>query len=175
MDIPGLGRVSKDEQLDWYCSEPLPVNVLGGQSCRFVVVGYDDDPKKEEFHTAIRDFLSIGESVLKEVEGHIFQYYKDCIEAWGPEEDEYEPISSATDVWQQIQLGDQPLVTRREYGDRGIYVSLSCGCDWEEEHGLQIVFKNGQRVNKIGPYDGHYTNSDAYANERLEDVVYRQS
>jgi hypothetical protein len=64
-------------------------------------------------------------------------------------------------------------VTRRAYGDRGIYISLECECEWEEEHGLQIVFKNGLRVNKVGPYDGHVTHSDAYADKSLEDVIYR--
>ena len=47
-------------------------------------------------------------------------------------------------------------------------------CDWEEEHGLQIVFKNGLTINKIGPYDGHCTNSDAYDDESLEDIIYPQ-
>jgi hypothetical protein len=64
-------------------------------------------------------------------------------------------------------------VARRAYGDKGIYVSVECGCDWEVEHGLQLVFKNGLKVNKLGGYDGHLTNSDAFADESLEDVVYR--
>jgi hypothetical protein len=64
------------------------------------------------------------------------------------------------------------MVTRREHGDEGVYVSLNCECDWEEEHGLQIVFKNGLKINKVGPYDGHLTNSDAYGDESLEETVY---
>lgn len=65
------------------------------------------------------------------------------------------------------------MVTRRPYGDKRIYISLECGCDWEREHGLQIVFKEGQYVNKLGPYDGHLTNSDAFADDALEDIVYK--
>jgi len=34
------------------------------------------------------------------------------------------------------------------------------------------VFKNGLKVNKIGPYDGHLTNSDANARNDLEDAIY---
>lgn len=64
--------------------------------------------------------------------------------------------------------------SRRAYGDKGIYVSLECSCDWEPEHGLQIVFKDGKRVNKISSYDGHLTNSDAYADDDLEDVIFHE-
>ena len=65
------------------------------------------------------------------------------------------------------------MVSRRPYGDRAAYVSLECGCDWEEEHGLQIVFKEGLHVNMVGQYDGHLTNADAYGDGRLENVIYR--
>ena len=82
-------------------------------------------------------------------------------------------IDSPKDVWKHIQFGDEAMVIRRPYHDKGIYISLECNCDWEEEHGLQIVFKNGLKVNKIGPYDGHCTNVDAYANKSLEDVIYK--
>jgi hypothetical protein len=36
------------------------------------------------------------------------------------------------------------------------------------------MMSNGLRVNKIGPYDGHLTNSDAYAHDELEDVIYQE-
>jgi hypothetical protein len=64
------------------------------------------------------------------------------------------------------------MVSRRPYGDELIYISLACAGDWEREHGLQVVFKQGLLVNKVGPFDGHLTNSDAYANKELEDVIY---
>jgi hypothetical protein len=41
------------------------------------------------------------------------------------------------------------------------------------EHGLQIVLRNGLEVNKLGMYDGHLTNSDAFADPALEDTIYR--
>jgi hypothetical protein len=39
--------------------------------------------------------------------------------------------------------------------DQRVYVSVECECDWEPEHGLQIVFRDGATVTKVGPYDGH--------------------
>lgn len=168
MQIPGLGNVTRDPQLNWYASEPVAVPVLGGISCRIMVEDYDDDPDKEAIHAAIERFLSAGPQVLREAEPHLFRYYRDC--------SEYVPdlrIASPGEVWAHIHLGPEPVVSRRPYGDQRVYVSVEGACDWEEEHGLQIVFEEGARVSKVGPYDGHLTNADAYADARLEGVVYR--
>lgn len=173
MDIPGLGRVTKDAEFGWYCSKKLPVPVLGGKMCRILVDHYDGDRNQADYHRAIANFLSADASVLKKAEKHIFRYYEDCNSDLDPDEEGYLVIESPRDVWRHIRLGDKPRVKRRSYGDKGVYVSLECGCAWEHEHGLQIVLKNGLRVNKVGPYDGHLTNSDAYANDKLERVVYR--
>ncbi len=174
MEIPVIGTVTKDESLGLYYSEPIPVQVLGGQMCRFILEDYDDDANKDDFHVAIKNFLSIDESVLHEAEPHIFQYYQDCNADWDADDEEFLTIESPADVWEHIQFGDKPMITRRDYGDKGIYISLECECDWEEEHGLQIVFKNGLTINKIGQFDSHCTNSDAYDDESLEDVIYVQ-
>jgi hypothetical protein len=174
MEIPGLGAVTRDAQLDWYRSQAMPVPVFGGKLCRIVVVEYDDDPRTDDFHVAIANFLRISPSVLKEAEPFVFSYYQNCNSNWEPDDAEYLEIESPSDVWRHVQLGSEPLVRRRAYGDKGIYVSLECNCDWEPEHGLQIVFKDGLRVNKVGSYDGHLTNSDAYASDDLEDVIYQE-
>ena len=170
---PGLGIVARDDRLDWYYSSEIPVKALGGIMCRIVVVDYDEDEAKEEFHVAIRNFLSIDQAALNEAEPFIFRYYEDVNSDWEPGDDEYVRIDSPSEIWRHIQLGNQPIVSRRAYRDKQIYVSLECKCGWEPEHGLQMVFKNGLRVTKLGRYDGHLSNADAYANDELEDVVYR--
>jgi len=176
MEMPGLGSVSKHPDIgSWLRSGKLPVSVLGGKLCRIIVEGYADDPRKEDFHAGIQNFLSIGPSVLTDAQDSLFAYFKDLQGAlWQPDDSQYLVIDSPADVWKHVQLGSEPIVSRRPHGDQGIYISLECGCDWEEEHGLQIVFKNGLLVNKVGPYDGHVTNSDAYGEDELEEVIYVQ-
>jgi hypothetical protein len=168
MRIPGLGEVQKDEALGWYFGPSMPIPALGGAQCSVVVDGYDEDPRPEDFHAAIANFLTIGEEVLKRAEPFLFRYYQDCVRATGAGA----TIAKPADIWRHLHFGDEPQVKRRAYGDKGIYVSLSCRCDWEEEHGLELVFRNGLTVNKVGPFDGHATNADAYAEPSFEDVVY---
>lgn len=172
MEIPHLGSVTRDPEFGWYLSEPIPLPLLDGAECQFVLDGYEEDGQKEDFHQVIANLLALGPEALKAVEQQLFQYYEDAYSEEYLDEDELIEIESPEEVWESIELGDQFIIRRREYGDRGIYASLTCGCDWEEEHGLEIVFKNGQKVNKLGPYDGHLTNADSYDDESLEDVIY---
>lgn len=172
MEIPGLGVVTKDKYGS-YVSQPLTVPVLGNKKCQIGIDDYDDDPRQSEFHTAIKNFLTISPSVLQDAAPYVFEYYEDMKRAVGDDEEDFPNINSAAHVFRHVRLGAHPQVRRRAYGDKGIYVSLECGCDWEPEHGLQIVFKNGLKVNKVGPFNGHLTVSDAYADKQLENVIYR--
>jgi hypothetical protein len=172
MEIPGLRKCTFDEDQGCYVSKPISLAVLSGKKCTVLVEGYDEDPPVEDFDAAIANFLKAPNTVLTSAQSHIFRYYLDIKESVEPEDD-FPSIGSPSDIWKFVQLGEEAFVSRRPHGDKSIYISLECNCDWEPEHGLQIVFKNGGIVNKIGPFDGHLTNSDAYADDTLEDVVYR--
>ena len=172
MEIQGVGRFERDEAIGWYYSQEMPLKVLDGKAGRIVLEGYDDDSDKESFHKSIRNFLSIDQSVLHAVENEVYRYYKDCFDAFGKEEPDFPVIAKPHDVWVHVKLGCEPIFSRRN-DDKRVYASLECSCDWEIEHGLQIVFQDGMKVNKVGPYDGHLTNSDAYADDSLENVIYR--
>ena len=79
MQIPGLGQVAADAELGWYRSQPLAVPVLGGTLCQIVLDGYDDDRQQEDFHEAIRTFLTLDPSVLAAATPAIFAYYRDVM------------------------------------------------------------------------------------------------
>jgi hypothetical protein len=173
MQVPILGEVKRDDRFGWYYSDPIPVPMFRGKICRIVLEGYDEDEAKDEFHLAISNFLSGTPAVLREADEPLFRYYKD-LENWFLElSDDHVALKTADEAWEHVQLGSEPIITRRGHGDCGIYVSIECNCDWEPEHGLMLVLKNGLKVNKLGGYDGHLTNSDAYADPSLEDVIYR--
>jgi hypothetical protein len=40
--------------------------------------------------------------------------------------------------------------------------------------GLQLVIRDGLAVTKVGAFDGHRTNADAFADPSLVGVVYRR-
>ena len=167
MLIPGLGRVAEDPHTGSYVSAPVTVPVLGNGLCTVILEDYDEDPDREQVHAAIRAFLAADASVLRAVEPHVFRYYQDCrAEGWTDLK-----IRSARDVWSHVQLGDRAEIGRDPWSTH-VYVSVECECDWEEEHGLHLVFEDGSRVSKVGPCDGHLTNAHAYNDTRFRDVIY---
>ncbi len=172
MEIPGINPVAKDQRFGRHCSEPIPIPVLGDKECTLLIEDYEEDDQKEGFHVAIKNFLSADTGVLDAVTEDVYRYYQDVRNDSDPDDSSFPSIDSPSDVWKHVHFGTEPTVSRRLYGDKEIYISLECECDWEPEHGLQIVFKNGLRVNKIGQFDGHLTNSDALDDDTLEDVIY---
>jgi len=145
--------------------------MLGGQALGAYADDYGDDDHPEDYDRAIANLLACTPAVLHAAQDPIYRYYQDMREAWGPDED-IPDIASAADVWKHVQFGGEIELGRRAK-DGLVYASLECNCDWEPEHGLQIVLRNGEVVSKIGPYDGHYTQSDAFADDDLEGVIYR--
>jgi len=141
-----------------------------GRECQFILHDYIEDSGRTEFDAAIGNFLGLTRSVLEDVNEPLFLYYKDNESYWV--EQGKAPLHATAELWQHVTLGHQPTIGRRDHGDRAVYISIECECAWEEEHGLQLVFKNGLRINKLGSYDGHMTNSDAYGDPRLENVIY---
>src|SRR5262245_66684675 len=107
MEIPGIGEVTKDNEFGWYYSEGIAVKVLGGQMCRIVVKRYDEDENKEDFHKAIRNFLAIDQSVLREAEDHVFRYYRDCSEDWSPEDQQSLTIENPQDRSEERRVGKE--------------------------------------------------------------------
>lgn len=172
MEIPGLGPVFHTVD-GWYSSDSLPVPVLGDAACRFVVHGYEEDPATDDFDAAITNFLALDEPVLRAAGPAIHEYFRDVESDVGDEEG-FPSITAPDDVWKHIRFIGEVAVQRDSWREQRVYVTVECECDWEPEHGLQIVFQDGRAVTKIGPYDGHFTNASAFDRDDLEGVVYHR-
>jgi len=169
ISIDGIGTFEPDGQGWSEGREHISVPALG-LKCRFVLEAYEDDENPEEFHDTIRNFISMDRKVLEDAQDHVYAYYSKVMESgWG----DPPVIGSACEVWDFVRFGGEPFVSRRTHGDKKVYVSLECGCAWEQEHGLQIVFREGNFINKVGPFDGHLSNADAFDSPSLENTVFR--
>ena len=173
MDLPGVGTLTLERDLGWYYSEPMPSATLDGTVGRLVV---DEEHLTDagDVAAAAVAFLSGDGSALRAASDHVFAYYLDTVrevreQGWDATLPE---IAGPAEVWEHVTFGREWHLDRR---DGQVYVSVECECTWEPEHGLQLVFRDGRTITKVGPYDGHLTNAAAYARTGLEDVVYVSS
>jgi hypothetical protein len=165
------GPFTYDAERDEHRSSPLAIPLLNRMDAEIVIVGYLDDPSPAEFGDAIHNLLRCDPSTLLNASDDLFCYYTDIKSM--VDDDDVPNISRPDDAWACVRLGRDVYVERRSHGDKRVYATIECGCDWEEEHGLQLVLRDGLSVCKLGPYDGHLTNADAYGDPSLESVVYR--
>jgi hypothetical protein len=180
MELPYIGRVKADNRfprLGLLVSKPVRIPFLGNKACRFELKQYRQDSNPQEVHTAIANILSASHSVLTDAQDHLYDYYRDMSELFAAHGWPAPPlIKGPGGVWEHVHFGDTLYIERLRKGspEDGIYASLECGCNWEREHGLQIVFHNGLRITKVGPFDGHLTNARAFADPSLYGVIYHR-
>ncbi len=105
---------------------------------------------------------------------HVFNYYQDFHDAVGGEDwldQEMGVVSDPKQIWKHVTPG--PVFVEDGRGsDTSRYVVMEAECAWEEEHGLMMVWKDGKVLCKVGGYDGHVTNANAYADDTLDNIVY---
>jgi hypothetical protein len=100
---------------------------------------------------------------------HVFQNYRNNVEAVG-EDNMSIHIESVTDIWAHVHPSDI-FVSKRGRRDSLIYVQIGAECDWEIEHGLQIVYRSGYMLSRVSAQDGHLTYTDAYNLPEIHDQI----
>jgi hypothetical protein len=66
-----------------------------------------------------------------------------------------EKLTKPEKVWEYINP-TEIIVTKDRYKEKeGVFIQILCDCDWEEEHGLQIILKNGNELIRVSDQDGN--------------------
>jgi hypothetical protein len=170
VDVPGLGPLIQDS-LGRYVSAPIEIAALRGATCRIVFEGLDKEPEQPGLFAVARQFIELDETPLTNALPYILEYYRDTLAeaALTGDPTARHTIAAPDQVWSHVEVGPDARVVRDRDGTP--YVDLECECDWDPEHGLNIVFREGSVVTKVGPYDGALTNATAQRPD-LHNVVY---
>jgi hypothetical protein len=171
-----IGQLTQDKQFaDWWQSPPVAIPFFENCKLPIIVTGYEpghDATFVEEADQALTHFFGLNTTDRNAVSQLA---YKNCIEFLDAVDDdeEYESlreIEDPNDIWKFIQPAEI-YVSRRAYQEQDIYVQVACECDWEQEHGLQLVFRQGKKLTRISDNDGHLTEADAYGKPDEEDEL----
>lgn len=163
-----LGELIQHTDLpEWWESQPVAVPFLDGQQVRFTVtVEAIDDVYPSDVAEAVQHFLALGPKDRVAVAPLVYKNYADFADAVSEVDVE---IAGPAEVWDHVRVMGI-YVERRDRWDMDVYVVMACNCDWEVEHGLQLVFRRGSKLVRVSEQDGHLTHADAYDLPEDQDV-----
>lgn len=171
-----IGQLVQDKNFsDWWKSAAIEIPFMDNQKLTIAFTDFEPELDKtfiEEADRALINFLALTADDKKSISKLAYKNCMDFLEAVGFDESD-EPlrqISNQDEIWSFIQP-TEIYVSRRHGGDNDIYVLIACECDWEQEHGLQLVFRQGKQLTRISEQDGHLTEADAYDKPDEEDEL----
>ncbi|ABF41430.1 hypothetical protein Acid345_2429 [Candidatus Koribacter versatilis Ellin345] len=160
IQISALGPLHRYEAIpEWIASVPVAVPFFDGMKLPFMLVRLQESDQKE-IEEAVGEFLKLGPEARVAASGYVVADYN-LMQELVSEVDLGCSVESTDEIWRHVQ----PMavhISRRHRRDCAIYVQVLAECDWEPEHGLQIVFRRGAELSRVSSQDGHITTSDAW-------------
>jgi hypothetical protein len=171
-----LGELRQDENFDdWWLSKEVAIPFFDNK--KLIITFSDFVPEEDSEFIAAADaglthFLGFNTSDRLAISNLAYKNCMDFLEAIGFDEADAElwEIKDEHDIWNFISP-EEIYVTRRPYKEQDIYIQIACECAWEQEHGLQFVFRQGKKLTRVSNQDGHLTEADAYAKPDEEDEL----
>ena len=160
-----IGDLIQNEQFTgWWYSKPTLIPLL---DLELPITFIDYDPLIDtefipEADAALKNFLAFTSIEKLKLAPHIFENFVE-ISSYLNVDDIPEKIRGAQplSIWNFVHP-TQLFINRRPTNDKDLYVVLACECEWEKEHGLQMVFRQGKKLTRVSDQDGHLTEADAY-------------
>lgn len=174
-----IGPLTQHDQFpDWWESGEVEIPFWGNKRMRitFMDVEPEADPTfVSEADQALMYFLRMGPAERSALSSLVYQNCREFLAEVDNADidDALRQIRHLDEIWPFVYPGEI-YVTRRPYKDQDVYVLLACGCEWEQEHGLQLVFRQGRKLTRISDQDGHLTEADAYGKPDEEDELLSQ-
>lgn len=167
-----VGQLTEHESIsEWLKSEAVAIPFFDNK--KVVVTFMDLSPEDlADADEALRNFFALTPDDRLRLSDLVYKNYTDFLDEvdFDGIEEGLSDIKEDTEIWNFVYPMDL-YVSRRHRRDHDIYICVSCECGWEEEHGLQFVFRQGKKLTRLGAEDGHLTEADAYDKPDEEDEM----
>jgi hypothetical protein len=155
--IHGVGKLEYDQEYDGWRSQPVKVNVLDGKLLPFILADeWNQVSLLQPIQSAVENFLGLDPEHREELTDLVYKNYEEVLErsTFQPL-----PIREKSQIWKYIfpteilikQGVDDATDIFIEHGV--VYIVASGYCEWEQEHGLEMVFKRGNEVVRVSEID----------------------
>lgn len=167
-------KTQNEHEADWYdwLSEEAAIPFLNGLKVP-IRLDFDDQELqdlKDEIEQTLLNALALDDRDRDIAKTHLYAYYKDFVLDVGEEcLEEMPPQNDESNILDYVHISTLSICRSQMTED--FYCQFTGGCDWEEEHGVLISFKDGKTIARVGDY-GHVSNADAYADTSMDKYVY---
>lgn len=171
-----IGRLKQvDNFPDWWKSDQIEIPFFDNEKLAITFTDFEperDNTFIDEADQALTNFFKLKAEDRNSISDLAYENCMEFLDAVGFDEadESFTQITDKNEIWNFIHPTDI-YITRRPYADQDMYVQVVCECDWEEEHGLQLVFRQGRKLTRISEQDGHLTEADAYDKPDEEDEL----
>lgn len=136
-----LGTIQANEFDPDICwSEPVAIPYFDGLKIRVGIAEAGHQPSLESADAALENFLKLTSDDRKSDSEMVHQYYAACLKFGITEPLD---IVEKHDIWNFVRPSE---IIVDSLMNEGFFVTISCRCAWEEEHGLQLEFKHGREL-----------------------------
>ena len=151
--IDGIGELSAHPGIPdrWWISRPVPLPFFSGLELKFTISfppGENGFPV--DVGAAVKRFLALTAADRLAATEPVFENYRDFLDLTDIDP---LPVTVPEDIWNFVSP-TKVLVSRE---DDDVYIQVLCECDWEVEHGLQLVYRRGDMLTRVSEQDGHPT------------------
>ena len=178
--VVGSMTPSEDKEFaNWWYSRPIAIPFWDNREIQVV---YEFSPGGDtrfvtEADLAMVNFLQLPGTAKEALTKLLDENCRDVCEStdFGARDAELKKrwfsSEDRTTLWQYVSPPQTIRVQRRHHRDKDIYVHMHMECEWEEEHGLQLVFRKGQQLTRISQQDGYLTDADAFNLPDSQDIL----
>ncbi len=173
-----IGQLNQDKNFpDWWISKEIEIPFFDNE--KLIITFMDFDPSQdetfiEEADQALTNYFKLNIEDRKSISTLVQKNCNDFLDAieFDEDDDHLRQLNDKNEIWKFV-YPTEIFVTRRNRRDKDIYVSIDCDCEWEQEHGLQLVFRQGKKLTRISTRDGHLTEADAYDKpDELDELLF---
>ncbi len=168
-----IGKLKQNKRFsDWWNSKEVKIPFFGNEKLIFIWEFLPEEDKDfiNQADRAVANFLKLDLTYRNSISRLVYKNCMDFLNEVGYDEADNHlwQIKNQDEIWDFVEP-TKIYVKRRPYKDQDIYIQIACNCDWEQEHGLQLVFKQGKKITRVSARDGHLTEADAYGKPDDED------
>ena len=157
LEISSVGKLQIHPDVEeWVISEPISVPFCGGKELRFTFQGdlESDEDFLIESNKTIERFLKFDDSEKSKLTTPIYENYlqtKHFYDSQGWALPTLE-LNNESEIRNYV-YPQEIFICRGDINAKSLYILVVCECEWEQEHGLQLVFKNGIELSRVSNID----------------------